>query len=235
MIRKISKAPWAAVEDAVDGTATTIIESTIDRVTSDGLLESIPTKVEVSKKFKHIIGKITNKTKQGQTLLGQMLFLAAALAEAMDAHTDEKLIEKYLTATPPLHPRRTLDQSYYWTLKDTRKRDRDQVVYRGTAPNPKFMHHKCFKGRKVDNNVKETCRQCKEDVRKVPRVVMVDQLWMWVLDESKPESHLISQSVQITDLIHRYNHYKFSQAMGPQQARPFGGTKVHPNSPACCS
>jgi hypothetical protein len=138
--------------------------------------------------------RITNSTIQGQKLLGSILFHAAALYEAMDGLTDEKLIETYLMATPPLHPRRTLDQSYYWTLKDTRKRDRDQVVYRGTAPASKLMHHRCFKGERgnktyrqalQDGSVQAACKQCQEDIRRVPRVVMVDQLWMWVLDESE--------------------------------------------------
>jgi hypothetical protein len=52
-----------------------------------------------------------------------------------------------------------LDQSYYWTLKDTSTRDRDQVVYRATN--------------QEDQNPR------------IPRVVMVDQLWMWILDGSK--------------------------------------------------
>jgi hypothetical protein len=52
-------------------------------------------------------------------MLGRMLFLAATLYEAMNGYTDEKIIERYLMARSPLHPRRTLDQSYYWALKDT--------------------------------------------------------------------------------------------------------------------
>jgi hypothetical protein len=108
--------------------------------------------------------------------LGQLLLCAAALAEAIDYTTDERLMEKYLEADPPLHPRRTLDQFYYWTLKDTRTRDRDQVVYRSTAPTHEMMHNKC---------VKVGCESCKEIIKKRPRVVMVDQLWMFILDNSK--------------------------------------------------
>lgn len=110
--------------------------------------------------------------------LGKLLFHAAALAEAMDYATDERLVTKYLNAEPPLHPRRTLDQFYYWTLKDTRTRDRDQVVYRGTAPVRDLMHSNC---------VKRACEHCQATVRKIPRVVMVDQLWMFILDKSECE------------------------------------------------
>ncbi|KAM7211871.1 magnesium transport protein cora [Rhypophila decipiens] len=103
--------------------------------------------------------------------LGQVLKTAAQLLEAMDLHTEEQLMIKYLHADPPLHPRRTLDQSYYGALKNTGTRDRDQVVYRGTKPEP----HDCI-------GMAE-CEQCNQDIRKVPRVVMVDQLWLWILDE----------------------------------------------------
>jgi hypothetical protein len=77
------------------------------------------------------------------------------------AHADEKLLRKYLLSERPVHIRRTLDQSYYWTLKDTQMRDQDQVVYRATAK----------AGQSPQNlNIK--------------RVVMVDQLWIWILDGS---------------------------------------------------
>ncbi len=105
--------------------------------------------------------------------LGELLWSAAALLEAMDFHVEEKLLAKYLHAPAPLHPRRTLDQSYYGGLRNTGTRDRDQVVYRGTTPES----HDCVG--------MEACLQCKEDVRKVPRIIMVDQLWLWILDESE--------------------------------------------------
>jgi hypothetical protein len=47
---------------------------------------------------------------QHRTPLGELLFLAAQLSEAMDSQADEKLIKEYLHENPPLHPRRTLDQ-----------------------------------------------------------------------------------------------------------------------------
>jgi predicted nucleic-acid-binding Zn-ribbon protein len=119
---------------------------------------------------------LKNEMEQKRKSLGQLLLCAAALAEAMDYVTDERLMEKYLEADPPLHPRRTLDQFYYWTLKDTRTRDRDQVVYRSTAPTHEMMHNKC---------VKPGCQSCTEIIKKRPRVVMVDQLWMFILDNSK--------------------------------------------------
>ena len=111
------------------------------------------------------------------TVLGQVLHRAAILSEAMDYYQEHELLKKYLHNDPPFHPRRTLDQSYYWTLKSTKKRDRDQVVYRGTAPRKEFMHRGV--------HCKSGCGQCLDDIRKVPRVIMVDQLWLWILDGSK--------------------------------------------------
>lgn len=126
------------------------------------------------------------------TVLGLVFFRAAILYEAMEYYYDQELLRENLHRTPPLHPRRTLDQSYYWTLKTTKKRDRDQVVYRGTAPQKEFMHHHGCKKKKEQcdhrhcNWTKEEgCAQCQHDIRKVARVVMVDQLWLWILDGSK--------------------------------------------------
>lgn len=164
----------------VDEARVPTIVSSIDRVNSDGLLEHITTRKKVYKP-ESSSHKITYKTFQGQSLLGRLLFSAAALYEAMDDYTDEKLIQKYLTAQSPLHPRRTLDQSCYWTLKDTRSLDKDQVVYRSTAPAPSSVRCGCLK----EHWHGRPCAQCLENIKKVPGIVMVDQLWMWILDESK--------------------------------------------------
>jgi hypothetical protein len=116
---------------------------------------------------------------QKRKLLGEVLMQAAALMEAIDFHIEESLILEYLHMKPPLHPRRTLDQSYYGALKDTATRDRDQVVYRATMP----VGHDCQENIEKDDRWRK-CKQCQEDSRKVPRLIMVDQLWLWILDES---------------------------------------------------
>lgn len=58
---------------------------------------------------------------------------------------------------PPLQIRRTLDHYFYSHLESMSRRDADQVIQRYTA---RFM------------NVE-------------PKMFMVDQLWIWVLDNSK--------------------------------------------------
>lgn len=118
---------------------------------------------------------MTNPTIKRRKGLAKLLFHAAKLSEAMDSYSDERVIYENLHGDPPLHPRRTLDQSYYGVLKNTQTRDRDQVVYRATTP----QRHDCAR----DEDGK--CAQCQEDVKMVPRVIMVDQLWMWILDESE--------------------------------------------------
>lgn len=90
----------------------------------------------------------------------------AKLWEAMDTELENRLIQHGLdtdsSSEPPLHIRRTLDQAYFLNLKDTSERDKDQVVYRATK--------RPFRDPGSGN---------------VTRVVMVDQLWLWILDERK--------------------------------------------------
>ena len=129
-------------------------------------------------------GRVRVKSK-----LGQYLIDAARLYEAMSAYRDRKLLRKYLAEDPPLHPRRTLDQAYYWTLNTTKTRDRDQVVYRGTTAKPEDFHTwdekkgewTAHKELLIPEN--ETRNSCRSNIRKVSRVIMVDQLWMWILDQ----------------------------------------------------
>jgi hypothetical protein len=182
ILKRHGLAKWSPFSDVVGDATDPVVETTMDRENSDRLLENITTRAR-SRRLSSNPAKITHQSKpQRQKLLGRLFLKAAALFEAMDGFADEKLIEKHLSKKPPLHPRRTLDQSYYWTLKDTCSRDRDQVVYRGTTPSFKLLHFGC----KKDNPKKDkACPQCTENVKKVPRVVMVDQLWMWILDESK--------------------------------------------------
>lgn len=71
-------------------------------------------------------------------------------------HEDELLIRAHLTAsTSFLHVRRTLDQFFYHNI-DTRSRDSDQVVWRYQVGN-------------TDNSALD------------PKILMVDQLWMFVI------------------------------------------------------
>lgn len=167
-----------------------------------------PPQSTTSSVFKSENGRVlTNAAVKENAPLGQILIDAARLYEAITNYRDKMLIQKYLyNGGSPLHPRRTLDQAYYSTLKTTRARDRDQVVYRGTRPDP--VHSFYEKGKwdcphldgsqEAGDGAKEEgdpqdfrttkdqfCKYCAENhVRKVARIVMVDQLWMWILDDT---------------------------------------------------
>jgi hypothetical protein len=181
--------------------------------------------------------------------LASVLMDAAKLYESMALFRDERMVQEYLFKDSPLHPRRTLDQSYYWTLRSTETRDRDQVVFRQTRPHgdhvfspqkkpsahkhilrqfltPKVRHrpracpscqrekadhcncggkghcvchpHRplkddhtcgdCMKGwgwtHHTDETDRKGCEHCRDDVKKLTRTIMVDQLWMWILGEN---------------------------------------------------
>lgn len=121
--------------------------------------------------------------------LGQYLLDAARLYEGMSNYRDKKLLREYLRTDKPLHPRRTLDQAYHWTLNSTRQRDRDQVVYRHTTSKPGTFHRydrnncKWIEHKELGPlDIPDPCDECKMNIQKLSRVIMVDQLWMWILD-----------------------------------------------------
>jgi hypothetical protein len=105
-------------------------------------------------------------------LLGRYLIMLARVADEMDYEADERLLRDNVNNNPPLHIRRTLDQYYFLTLDDTSVRDKDQVVYRGTRAGRSFHNRNT-------------------------RVVMVDQLWLWILDDSEYSS---SSTTSHTDI-----------------------------------
>jgi hypothetical protein len=68
------------------------------------------------------------------------------------------LLKNFLFTNPPLHIRRTLDQFHYYMTDDTETRDVDQVLSR-------YFISK-YPGKPVP-------------------IMMVDQLWLWIVDNSK--------------------------------------------------
>lgn len=80
---------------------------------------------------------------------------------------DQNLIVEYLSPRENcLHVSRTLDQFYHYSLRDTTLLDKKQVVYR------------YIKDQKDEDSSPD-----KSDPPS-PKFVMVDQLWLWVIDES---------------------------------------------------
>lgn len=138
------------------------------------------------------------------THLGQVLLDAAMLYEAITMYRDKTLIRRWLHHHPPLHPRRTLHQAYARTNTSAGSLGREQVVYRATMVNERMKHQIDPQSGRWDCNdrlkqvgmlpddrgeimqtswaAEEPCAQCKRGIRKVSKLVMVDQLWMWILD-----------------------------------------------------
>lgn len=107
------------------------------------------------------------------TEIGQVLFDAAMLYEAMITHQETSLIKRYLNEDLPLHPRRTLEQTNEWTLGlSWHASSRDQVLHRATRPKQLDFH-----------SIDPFSKEWKDRIRKLPRLMMIDQLWMWIVDE----------------------------------------------------
>ncbi|KAI1358687.1 hypothetical protein F5Y08DRAFT_321254 [Xylaria arbuscula] len=132
------------------------------------------------------LGGHGDKRYQSKNPLGQYLLDAARLYEEIRNYQDTSMIQRYLFTDPPLHTRRSLDQGYYTMTQSTRSKDRTQVLYRATTPAKSSSHqfHRstgewtCY----YNDLSMEGCEICRENLRKISSVVMVDQLWMWVLD-----------------------------------------------------
>ncbi len=118
-----------------------------------------------------------------------------------DYHKNQQLIKEYLDDKHPLHIRRTLDQFYYHTLKDTDARDKDQTGAR---------YHESFK------------------LEKSKIVTMVDQLWLWVLPGfgKSPDTVITSfpQRSNRVDSYGRRNDEKFTSLFSNIMAQ----TQDHP-------
>jgi hypothetical protein len=136
--------------------------------------------LEWQEKFQDALD-IARNTKTNNTIRkNEKGFWALGLSEI------EALILGYLRSQKPkgIHVTRTIDQYYYPSLLDTSWRDIDQVVRR----------YQTKKLKKNDDTSGEdtSSKSCKENGRiygahaSIPdfQMVMVDQLWVWIIDDS---------------------------------------------------
>lgn len=111
-----------------------------------------------------------------------------------------QVIWEFLGHDPPLNCRRTLDQYGYPSLRDTRSRDDDQMLYKLTKERGQLPGEQTWLDRQGSSSSAETGEssskksktgnvdgdQDSEDEEKDDvlngNVLMVDQLWMWVID-----------------------------------------------------
>jgi hypothetical protein len=92
---------------------------------------------------------------------------------------EAQLIWKYLGCEPPIHFRRTLDQFGYPNLRSTVARDDDQMLWKRTR-----------KPARVDDQLREYLEPQQGELDDSDtdefmdgKVLMVDQLWLWIVDE----------------------------------------------------
>jgi hypothetical protein len=123
---------------------------------------------------------------------GRYLLQAARVFEGMDLEPDMLLMRHHLHPNLywrlPFHPRRTLDQSDYPRLEQMEMGNVDQVVYRGTTAYSGLHRHS--------------------------RVIMVDQLWLYILDDSNKSFRFYSSWGHGLNNFRNYYH-QFSPTCGP--------------------
>lgn len=90
---------------------------------------------------------------------------------AQGVSIEHRLIWQYLTSDRPFHCRRTLDQYGYPSLRNTSVRDADQILYKRTRPYAD------------DDQVWKAKQKRKRPFDGAAKVLMVDQLWLWIVDD----------------------------------------------------
>lgn len=125
-----------------------------------------------------------------------------------DVHFENRLRDDH----EALHIRRSLDQSFYWSLPNIDYRDNDQVIdryfdkvaARQRVPVAGDSTPVVTSSTSPDGirGVSSTTRPEGTDSQGVPKprhLLMVDQMWMWILNEGHPDcANIVTQ--QLCDL-----------------------------------
>lgn len=107
-----------------------------------------------------------------------------------------QVIWEYLGNDPPVNCRRTLDQFGYPSLRDTRSRDDDQMLYKLTKERdcasckPEFANQSSEGDgitwrEKLVGKTRRNQEAGEEDVLN-GNILMVDQLWLWAINGKRP-------------------------------------------------
>ena len=96
-----------------------------------------------------------------------------------------KLIWQHLTSDRPVHCRRTLDQYGYPSLRNTAVRDADQILYKRTKRKSEAESSKepPVKEKLSSRSSAGPKRRLNGDDDNDAKVLMVDQLWLWIMDK----------------------------------------------------
>lgn len=132
----------------------------------------------------------------------------------------------------PVHKSVTLDQYYYVSLQDTRERDRDQVLVRYykrlREHDAKLVDGKKQRAKKEERpkrgqKATESSLQTHDHQHvtqggdsptpetvanvKPTQILMINQLWLWILDSGMPSLILASADLILTISLSRYHYY----------------------------
>lgn len=95
---------------------------------------------------------------------------------------EHKLIWQHLTSDRPVHCRRTLDQYGYPSLRNTSVRDADQILYKRTKPDADMQPPKELSMKHKLQSSRAAAASMPNADDGVAKVLMVDQLWLWIVD-----------------------------------------------------
>lgn len=119
---------------------------------------------------------------------------------------EHKVIWQYLTLDRPYHCRRTLDQYGYPSLRNTTVRDDDQILYKRTKPGADassakepLLKHRPHLGRS-STGITSLPPDSEEDASKV---LMVDQLWLWIVDNETVVTFFAPREPEAGDSLSR--------------------------------
>ena len=110
---------------------------------------------------------------------------------------EHKVIWQYLTSDRPIHCRRSLDQYGYPSLRNTTVRDGDQILYKRTRPDvdePPKQYGSKLHG--IRSSLRQHTMATGDGTAKV---LMVDQLWLWVLDSQTVATFFTSKELEDHD------------------------------------
>ena len=116
--------------------------------------------------------------------LGRYLLCAARLYEAMSLYQDKVIIRKTLFKSSRLHARVALEQMHTRGFRARMTGDRYHHKPHGTHA-PSGREQRCHRhGDRPAGEASHDCEECFEAARKMSKLLMVDHLWLWVLDNS---------------------------------------------------
>jgi hypothetical protein len=126
-------------------------------------------------------------------------------SQSINSSTQEK------TYLGPLHIRRTLDQSHYFMLTNTSYRDRHQVVLKEARKQSLTLTAKGDKNRKPSSEEAVNAGEPAQDDSEIYPMVMVDQLWLWVIGNTVltcfPQSWTQKNQKRESDVLDRLLHH----------------------------